>query len=174
MGDRQLQQVIAKPAQAAGGLVDPALVDHILAERGSLNGSVPPHDRLPLLSHALRATWFSSPDRRLTVQCYQAVGGLSGALAQTAERVWRDLPSHSHRRLARAILISLGIDNGMGVRSATPVTDVLARGTETRLVLDRFRTDGLISSGETSSQKVNPVLARAWPRLRRWLEVANS
>jgi hypothetical protein len=149
-------------------------VEHILAERSSIGTTVAPSDRLPLLSHALRASWCSSPDRRLTVQCYQAAGGLSGALAQTAEKVWRDLPSDSHRRLARAILMSLGIDGGTGARSAIPVTDVLARGTETRLVLDRFRADGFISSSETSAQTINPVLARAWPRLRRWLDEANT
>ena len=44
--------------------------------------------RLPLLAYALRVTWQRRDRDLLTVAGYQAAGGISGAIAKSAEQVY--------------------------------------------------------------------------------------
>ncbi|WP_117215021.1 hypothetical protein [Micromonosporaceae bacterium CPCC 204380] len=61
---------------------------------------------LPLLSHALYATWSQALGRRLTIADYRKVGGIHGAVAATADAVYHTLTEHQ-RDLARQLFISL-------------------------------------------------------------------
>ena len=50
---------------------------------------------LPLLSHALRETWKRREGRTLTVAGYRATGGIRGAVAQSAERLYARVDASS-------------------------------------------------------------------------------
>ena len=51
---------------------------------------------LPLLSHALRATWELRDGRTLTVEGYRDTGGVSSAIARTADRIVQTTPDELH------------------------------------------------------------------------------
>jgi len=68
------------PATEAGLLLEPSLVETVLADLGDEPGS------LPLLSHALFATWQRRRGRVLAVASYQQDGGVRQTIAHSAER----------------------------------------------------------------------------------------
>ena len=61
---------------------------------------------LPLLSHALAETWARREGRVLTVAGYRDTGGVHGAVARTAERLYEALPA-DQQATARALLLRL-------------------------------------------------------------------
>ena len=75
MTAKDLRACIEGPAQQAGLLLEPGLVDLLLREVEGEPGA------LPLLSHTLRETWTHREGRTLTVDGYQATGGIQGAVA---------------------------------------------------------------------------------------------
>ena len=69
-------------ASVAGLPLEPSLVETLLADLGDEPGS------LPLLSHALFATWQRRRGRVLAVAGYQQAGGVRQTIAHSAERVF--------------------------------------------------------------------------------------
>ena len=63
--------------------IDPGLVDLLVREVEGEPGA------LPLLSHALRETWLRQEGRTLTVAGYQSQWRVRGAVAQSAEDVYK-------------------------------------------------------------------------------------
>ncbi|MFD5402868.1 nSTAND1 domain-containing NTPase [Streptomyces griseorubiginosus] len=100
MDPAELREVIVKPAQGAGYIVERALTARLVDEIADEPGG------LPLLSHVLRETWRRRRGRALTEEAYEAAGGVRGAIAQSAEEVWADL-SPQHAELARLVLLRL-------------------------------------------------------------------
>jgi transcriptional regulator with XRE-family HTH domain len=93
MTARQLRRAILEPAAKAGLDVEDGLAEVVLRDlRPPWDGPAPGagHEvgALPLLSHALLATWQRRMEGRLTIAGYQASGGFSGAVAQSAEAVY--------------------------------------------------------------------------------------
>ncbi|HEX6076912.1 MAG TPA: ATP-binding protein, partial [Micromonosporaceae bacterium] len=97
MTEAQLRDVICRPAHEVGVHVEPSLVERIMRDLGLRAGSIPdpsspvdlstrpprgPHQGavLPLLSHALRATWTAGTDPVMTVRDYESTGGLHAAV----------------------------------------------------------------------------------------------
>ncbi len=96
MSRDEVRCAIVEPARlarldVADGLVEVMLAD--LAPRTSAGQPGAAHEpgALPLLSHALLATWQHSKGGRLTVADYQATGGIAQAIAKTAEDVYAGL-----------------------------------------------------------------------------------
>ncbi|MFF7951527.1 nSTAND1 domain-containing NTPase [Streptomyces griseorubiginosus] len=100
MDPAELREVIVKPAQGAGYIVERALTARLVDEIADEPGG------LPLLSHVLRETWRRRRGRALTEEAYEAAGGVRGAIAQSAEEVWAGLSPH-HAELARLVLLRL-------------------------------------------------------------------
>ena len=75
----ELQRAVTEPARLAGLRLEPGLVDLVLRDVAGEPGA------LPLLSHALRATWERRDGRTLTVEAYRESGGVASALARTAD-----------------------------------------------------------------------------------------
>jgi hypothetical protein len=86
---RAIQEPARKRPAADGGVweFEPGLVDLILREVGQEPGA------LPLLSHALLETWKRRSGHTLTLKGYNDAGGVRGAIAQSAERVFQQLDS---------------------------------------------------------------------------------
>ena len=161
LGPDGLRAVIEKPAQQAGLILEPGLVEILV--RGADERT------LPLLSHALRQVWSRREGRVLTVDGYRASGQIDGAVAKTAEEVYATL-SADGVRLLRDILLRLV--------EASPDGAVISRRVErTRIaiddahaqIVDRLVDARLLTTDEESVQLSHEALAREWPRLKDWL-----
>ncbi|HSX99962.1 MAG TPA: helix-turn-helix transcriptional regulator, partial [Streptomyces sp.] len=121
----ELRESISRPAELAGLTLEPGLVPLLLRDAGlrddrdttgtrvSVIGSdETPSGALPLVSHALLATWQRRRDSALTVEGYERAGGIQGAVARTAENVFAQLyPAEQktiRRILSRLVLVMDG------------------------------------------------------------------
>ncbi len=129
MTREQCRLAIVGPARVFGGSVEPHLVSQLLNDFG------PDPDQLPLLQHALMRMWDRAQARsnesggapHLTLQDYEALGGLSRALSDHADEVLRDL-SPAQRAITEVMFRTL-TERGMGkrdTRSPAVLSDVAA------------------------------------------------
>jgi DNA-binding SARP family transcriptional activator/WD40 repeat protein len=164
MSPEDLRAAVEGPARQAGLIVEPGLTDLLVREVENEPGA------LPLLSHALRETWLRREGRTLTVAGYQASGGIRGAVAQSAESLYGELDPAQRRALHDLLLrlVSPGTE-GEPVRSRLPRRQVVTHPAQDELV-DRLVRSRLVTSDDGIVEIAHEALARAWPRLRGWLE----
>ncbi|GAA3436054.1 AAA family ATPase [Kutzneria kofuensis] len=174
----ELREAVARPARAVGLQLESGLVDLMLSDLGvntSRNGQGS-YDAgaLPLLSHALLATWQRRQAGRMTVAGYRAAGGIQGAVAATAERAWADLDA-AGQAAARPVLLRLvrvGEDT-QDTRRRSSRQELLeqavnpAAAAEALEVLARAR---LITLDAGIVEITHEALLQAWPRLRGWID----
>jgi hypothetical protein len=103
-----------------GGLTELLLRDLGVDPVGEAAGLGYEPGRLPLLAHALRATWQRRDGDELTIAGYEATGGIHRAIAKTAEDVYDGLADNG-QEAARQLFLRL-------VRWATASTRPVARG----------------------------------------------
>jgi WD40 repeat protein len=96
----ELRRAVVKPAQLAGLTVEGALLATLIAQAHGQAGV------LPLLSHALLQTWRRRRGNTLTLDAFEAAGGLEGALARTAEEFYQGLDAE-RQKLARQVFVRL-------------------------------------------------------------------
>ena len=164
MGEVDLRAAIEGPARQAGLRLEPGLVDLLVRDVEGEPGA------LPLLSHALRQTWQRREGRTLTVAGYQASGGIRGAVAQSAEQLYEQAPPEQ-RPLLRDLLLRLVAPSpdGEPVRSRVP-RRVVAADTEHEQIIEQLIRARLVTSHQDAVELAHEALARAWPRLRAWLD----
>jgi WD40 repeat protein/DNA-binding SARP family transcriptional activator len=164
MSEPNLRAAIEEPARQAGLIVEPGLVDLLVREVEGEPGA------LPMLSHTLRETWLRREGRNLTVSGYQASGGVRGAIAKSAEELYGSIaPGERHRmRELMLRLVAPGVE-GEPVRTRLPRRAVVADASQDELV-DRLIASRLITSDDGVVELAHEALARAWPRLRGWLD----
>jgi DNA-binding SARP family transcriptional activator/energy-coupling factor transporter ATP-binding protein EcfA2 len=159
-----LRACIHGPAQQSGMLLEPGLVDLLVREVEDEPGA------LPLLSHALRETWNHREGRTMTVGGYRATGGIRGAVARSAEAVYaRGDPGQ--RALMRNLLMRLDAPSVQGepLRSRMP-RRLLADDEQHEALIQQLVDARLITADDGVLQLAHEALARAWPRLKEWLE----
>lgn len=164
MDGADLRAAIEGPARQAGLLLEPGLVDLLIRDVEGEPGA------LPLLSHALRQTWRGREGRTLTVAGYQASGGIRGAVAQSAEQVYEQAPE-DQRPILRDLLLRLVTPSPEGetVRSRVP-RRVVATDAEHEQIIEQLVKARLVTSDQDVVEIAHESLARAWPRLRSWLD----
>ncbi|WP_132297017.1 BTAD domain-containing putative transcriptional regulator [Kribbella sp. VKM Ac-2568] len=164
MTQTDLRAAIEKPARLASLIVEPGLVDLLVNEVADQPGA------LPLMSHALGETWRRREGRTLTVAGYNASGGIRGAVAQSAEQVYEHTPPEQ-RPVLRDLLLRLVTPGPEGelIRSRLPRRLVIT-GAEDDAMVDRLVGSRLVTSDDGVVGLAHESLARAWPRLRGWLE----
>ncbi|MEU7330805.1 nSTAND1 domain-containing NTPase [Streptomyces parvus] len=176
MTQAELKDAIRRPAADVGLDVEDGLVEVLLADLGAVDGPAGTGGtgRLPLLAHALRATWQQRHGHTLTVDGYRVTGGIQGAIATTANRLYDTLPPPCHEA-ARWVFLRLVIvgrdadDSRRRVRDDellrnAPDPEAAAR------VLDDFTRGRLLTRDRDTVVMTHEVLIRAWPRLRGWIE----
>ncbi len=164
MGDAQLRSAIEGPAAQAGLRLEPGLVDLLVREAEGSPGA------LPLLSHVLRQTWRRREGDTLTVEGYAATGGVREAVAQSAERLYREL-TPTQQGMLRDLMVRLVASDDAG----EPVRTRVARRTVTSddehtAVVEALVGARLLSSDGDTVEIAHESLAVAWPRLRSWLD----
>ncbi|MEU6080482.1 AAA family ATPase [Streptomyces sp. NPDC047108] len=171
----ELREAVTGPAKAVGLELEPGLAELIVREVRA-DGPRGAHDAgaLPLLSHALLATWQRRKGGRLTLAGYRAAGGIQGAVAATAERAWVGLgpTARTAARLLLLRLVRLGEDTqatrrrGTWRQLAAEATDP-ERTEESLEALVRAR---LVTLDAETVEITHEALLHAWPRLRDWIE----
>jgi len=175
MNRDELVSAIDKPLAQGGWKIQEGLIEVILDDIGYEPGA------LPLLSHALHETWRRRRGRTLTLSAYTESGGVRGAIAQSAENVFRKQLSEELQPVARMIFIRMaevGEDSHDTRRRVnyseliTRSTDELVINTVIKILTDaRLVTIGTVEPGGTKVCEVaHEALIREWPTLRQWLD----
>ena len=181
MSQPELREAIICPAEAVGLDIEPGLVELLLRDLGGTPGDgdrespAGEYDagRLPLLAHALQATWQQRHGSTLTVDGYRTTGGIHRAIATTAERAFSRLDSAGQQE-ARTLFLRL-VKIGDSVEDVRrPVSrDNLLRGSRqpsiTKAVLDAYTRNRLLTQTRDSIEITHEALIRAWPRLQQWI-----
>ncbi|WP_078624075.1 hypothetical protein [Streptomyces monomycini] len=168
----ELREAIVKPAAAEGLIVERALTARLIEAAGQEPGG------LPLVSHTLLETWRRRRGRTLTLEGYEATGGIHGAIAQTAEHFYSRL-APPHAEAARRILLRL-ITPGEGTTPDTrrPVdrAELATTGAGPRAAADpdtvlyRLADARLVTLDGDTAELAHEALITAWPRLLGWIE----
>jgi hypothetical protein len=179
--DEALREAIACPAQDLGVLVEPGLVQQLLAHAGSEPGA------LPLLQEVLVQLWDRRRGPTLALADYQALGGrdrtgFAVALARRADVTLHAL-SDRQEAIARRILLRL-ISFGEGradTRRQQPRGQLRATDDDPSdfdAVLRRLIDDRLLTTdddgGGTRVDLAHEVMITAWPALADWLRTYRS
>jgi class 3 adenylate cyclase/WD40 repeat protein/energy-coupling factor transporter ATP-binding protein EcfA2 len=168
MRDDDLRRAIAEPARLAGLRLEPGLIDLVLRDVAGEPGA------LPLMSHALRETWERRDGRTLTVAAYHESGGVSSAIAQTADSVLDETPEPDRPLLRNVFLRLTEIgDDVEDTRRRVRIEELVPQGASAdavRTLLERLADARLVTLDEGTAEVAHEVLIRRWPTLRRWLD----
>ncbi|MEU5334664.1 hypothetical protein AB0G51_15210 [Streptomyces asoensis] len=174
----ELREAVTGPARAVGLELEPGLAELIIREvtadgpRGAHAGV------LPLLSHALLATWQRRKAGRLTLAGYRAAGGIQGAVAATAERAWSalDPAARTAARLLLLRLVRLGEDTQATRRRGTrrQLAEESADPGKTEESLEALVRARLVTLDAETVEITHEALLHAWPRLRDWIDEDRS
>ncbi|MGN9759007.1 nSTAND1 domain-containing NTPase [Streptomyces sp. SD31] len=186
MSREGLEAAILHPAADVGLHVEPGLVDLLLRDLGSHLGRTAFEDaehpyapgtyaagRLPLLAHALRATWQQKHGNTLTVDAYKATGGIQHAIARTAERRFGRLDTPG-QQVARAIFLHLvkigeGTEDTRRRVSHSDLLNISAHPEVADDVINMFVASRLLVTEQDTVEITHEALLYAWPRLRQWI-----
>ncbi len=182
MTTQQVERAIVQPARLARLDVEDGLVSLLLRDLAPTgtsqeggSGAYEP-GALPLLSHAMLATWEHSRGGVLTVADYLASGGIRDALTRTAERTFATLTPEEQDLARRAFLHLVHVTDGAPpTRAVVPLGELRAwGGPQAEQVLGRFVDERLITMGSGAAQITHDALLTAWPRLRAWIEAGTA
>jgi signal transduction histidine kinase/energy-coupling factor transporter ATP-binding protein EcfA2 len=186
----ELIAIICEPVRVAGwgfedGLVDIIVkdsMDTILREDGE---QVCRSTTLPLLEFSLSELWKRRKDGRLTHKGYRDIGGVTGGLAQWADRAFYRL-GEGQRPLARRILSGLvhigdesqGIPDSRRRRAMVDFCKDESKCNDVKLVVQhlaapeaRLLVTGFdIRTGQETIEIIHDALLREWKIFRQWLE----
>lgn len=181
----ELRESITRPAELAGLTLEPGLVPLLLRDAGLRDGpgtgpggsaagsDETPSGALPLVSHALLATWQRRRDSALTVDGYERAGGIQGAVARTAENVFAGLYPAEQKTIRRILSRLVLVVDGAGATRRRMSRDALmARlgdADGAAAALDSFVRARLITMDSDTVEITHEALLHAWPRLRGWI-----
>lgn len=182
---QQLRDAIYKPAQIFGGKVDERLLHQLLRELGS------DPNRLPVLQHCLMRMWevasqsLKNQDSHqfiLSIEQYQAVGGLQHALSRHADEAYSELDRHGQRiaEIMFRCLSERGPDQ-QDTRRPTTLREIAAVAgaplAETQIVAEIFRRSdrcfltppvGTPLEPDTLLDISHESLIQRWDRMNSW------
>ncbi|WP_225840338.1 caspase family protein [Streptomyces sp. NK08204] len=174
MSLEQLRDAIEQPAAIAGLSLDDGLVDLLLHELGAAHLPGPQAGTLPLLSHTLWATWRQRSGTRLTVAGYRDSGGITRAIANTADETYAKLDEAGKNAVRRMMprLVRIGDDTVDTARPTdrTALLDGLPDPHTAEQALHRFAEARLLVLDKHTVRISHDALLRAWPLLRQWID----
>ena len=176
MTERQLRMAITEPARKAGTKVDDGLADLLLAEVRTGQQQAFGAGALPLLSHALDQAWRHRTGQAVTLADYERAGGIDGAVAASAQRVY-DRLTPTQQTAARQVFLRLTATSPEGADTADRATRAEltqgrspAEAQDVVAVLEAFAAERLLTLAAGTVELSHEVLLTAWPLLRdTWL-----
>ncbi len=176
MNSQELRAAIEKPAQMTKRMFEPGLVDLILRDVAEQPGN------LPLLEFALAELWQrQTPERALTLQAYEEIGGVTGAIARRADTIYRELADRGQGETAQRIFLRLTHygEGAEDTRRRVAEADLTTPGAPALAVEQVVRALAnarlLVTARDETTQAAtvevaHEALIRGWERLRRWLD----
>jgi WD40 repeat protein/class 3 adenylate cyclase len=163
----ELHMAIEKPAEMQGAAFEPGLVERILDDVGDKPGN------LPLLEFTLTQLWEQQTDGWLTHADYEVMGGLEGALAAYADRVYDELGTNEQER-ARHALVQL-VQPGEGTEDTRRIATKEELGDESwkliqKLADKRLVVTGRDAEGHETVEVVHEALIQKWGFFREWMD----
>ena len=170
----ELREAIAKPAENTGRSIDDATIDRLVLETEGREGA------LPLLQFALTRIWDGLEAGTEPADTLKAIGGVGGALAKEAKRIYEGL-ALEEKAIARRVFVGL-VQLGEGVKDTRRrvAIDGLVSHRESReavkRTIERFAAPGvrlisLSAEGETETAEVtHEALFEHWQLLQEWLD----
>ncbi|MFG2041948.1 hypothetical protein [Dactylosporangium sp. NPDC048998] len=159
----ELIRAITEPARRSGLMVERTLVTTILNDASGQPGY------LPLMSQALLETWHRRRGNAVSLTGYHVAGGIQGAVAQTAERAYRELDG-TQQAVARDILLRLTAygDGAIDTRRRVARSE-LGHDPDVSAVLHQLAAARLLTLDEDTVEMAHEALIRCWPTLCGWL-----
>ena len=174
MTGEEVREAIVGPARASRLDLEPGLVDLMLRDLRPVSARRGAHDpgALPLLSYALLSTWQERRGRRLTIEGYQASGGITNAVARAADQAYAELTTDQQRAARRLFLRLVWVaDDGADTRRRMPLAELgEAADDDLSTALALFVDRRLITSDEDTAEITHEALLTAWPQLRSWID----
>jgi hypothetical protein len=179
MSEEELRRAIDAPAARSGHPFDSATVDLLIAQTARHEGI------LPLLQFALTRIWEGLAEGITPADTLQRIGGVGGALAGEAERLYARLQKTDQviARLAFLGLVRLG-EGARDTRQRVSVSDLIAYGEDpshVREVLRTFSQPGarLITlaaelDGTDTAEVTHEALFEQWSTLKTWLDSSRN
>jgi WD40 repeat protein len=171
----EMKSAIVEPAAKATVQLDEGLVELLIRDASpgtavpGVTNSAP--GSLPLLSHALLATWQRAERGRMTSRGYLSTGGIRGAVAETAEAVYDDLTSAQQIVARRLFLRLVNLDDHFAIsRRKVLRADLQVDDGVIAEVVEHFVGARLLTMDADSVEISHEALITAWPRLRRWID----
>jgi serine/threonine protein kinase/WD40 repeat protein/DNA-binding winged helix-turn-helix (wHTH) protein len=166
----ELERAIVGPAASAGVGFEAGLVAEIIADANSQPGA------LPLMQYALTAAFDRSSGATITIDDYRSIGGLTGALAQRAERIWQEASADEQAATRRLFerLVTLG--EGREDTRRRVLRTELDGESSTDAMIERYGAARLLSfdndatTREPTIEVSHEAVLREWPRLRECLD----
>ncbi len=167
MGEDELRETVVGPAGLGGVEIEDGLVERLLADvdRPPVAGRQP---SLPLLSHALLATWRRGDGTRMTTADYLATGGIAGAVAHSAEEAMEALGPGRVEGVRSLFLRLVHVTPDALVTRRQVDRDELPAGASE--LIDEFVRRRLVVVGAGTVELAHEALLVAWPRLRSWID----
>ena len=166
MGQAGLAAAIESPARQLGVKLEEGLAERILQDLGQEPGT------LPLLEFALTQLWERQQYRQLTHAAYEAIGGVTQALARHADETLARFQDERDR--LRRVFVQL-VRPGEGTEDTRQVATREQVGADnwnlvTELADERLVVTGRDAQGQETVEVVHEALLRHWQPLRQWIE----
>ncbi|HKQ05779.1 MAG TPA: GH25 family lysozyme [Blastocatellia bacterium] len=176
MKREELRSAIAEPARHAGHPLDDATVELLISETRGREGV------LPLLQFALTRIWEGMARGVKPSDTLREIGGVGGALAREAQRLYDSLQSDADKAIARRAFLRL-IRVGKDIpttRRTLKVQELVGQGEDSnhvKAVLNRFAAPGariITLSAEPDGTEIarltHEALIDNWAQLQEWIK----
>jgi len=174
MSEAEVRLAVTGPAAEAGLVVEPAVVQAVIAELRGEGGGGLGSGVLPLMSQAMAATWERREGNELTLRGYRRAGGVADAVNRGAQAAY-DALTRSQKDAARLMFAQLTVitADGQVVRHRCRPADLSSGGTPMAADIDAvigvFSARRLLVLGQDSVEIAHDALLQAWKQLRDWL-----
>ena len=166
----ELRAAILEPARISGLTWQAGLPELLLRDIGVGQATGYDPGALPYLSFALLSTWQNRSGSILTVAGYSRTGGVSGAIAQAAERTFQNLNTEAQKATERLLLDMVSVGTDVPDMRRTASRHALLAGRPDAHVaaeaLDALAASRLITVDGDIVQLAHEALIRSWPRLQ--------
>uniref|UniRef100_UPI0039C5DA34 NACHT and WD repeat domain-containing protein n=1 Tax=Scytonema sp. PCC 10023 TaxID=1680591 RepID=UPI0039C5DA34 len=178
MSTEELRRAITKPAELAGHPLDEAVVNLLINDTLGREGA------LPLLQFALTRIWEGLKNGVQAVKTLEQIGGVGGALADEAQRIYENLNEEEKKIAQRVFLGLVQLGEGTSDTRRRANIDSLISYTDkpesVKRVIGRFAQPGVrlitLSSldGTETAEITHEALFAHWEQMRQWLDSSRS
>jgi uncharacterized protein YjbI with pentapeptide repeats len=175
MTDSRLRAAITKPVEKLGVEFEGGLVDRLMKDVGTADGS------LPLLQLVLDLLWKNVQKRQLTHECYDAIGGKDGmktVLIKLADDVYDHFVKQGKVKEFKQVflrLVKIDDANTLNTRRIATRAEIETSGDNWREIVlplskERLLKTDLNEQGEEIVEVIHETLIQSWQRLAGWID----